>query len=283
MNCQNFAEIVFELADERMAILSVATRRAALAHALGCAGCGAQLQAARSLDDALTNVAASEPVAAPARVKQALLVAFEQSRAVAPAVAAAPPVRREPSGLRQLFGWRPRFSLNAGLAWTAAMILIGLASAVLLPRLLNRTDTTRNKTAVVMPTPHPAFKTNETPRSDIARVTPTATPEVKPSMRVAAIRRPRTMRPAINALPAATAADSATTDLATTGYIPLTYTTAAPQSGMVVRVEVPRASLLAMGLPVNGERATGNVKADVLMGMDGVALAIKLVNEGGGR
>lgn len=68
-----------------------------------------------------------------------------------------------------------------------------------------------------------------------------------------------------------------------TGFMPLTYTATAPQDGMVVRVAVPRATLLAMGLPVNGERTEENVKADVLMGMDGVALAIRLVNEGGVR
>ena len=65
----------------------------------------------------------------------------------------------------------------------------------------------------------------------------------------------------------------------TTDYIPLMYVSDATssQSGFVVRLEIPRTTLLSMGLPVNTERGNALVKADVVVGDDGVARAIRLV------
>ncbi|MCA1629186.1 MAG: hypothetical protein LC774_02215 [Acidobacteria bacterium] len=48
------------------------------------------------------------------------------------------------------------------------------------------------------------------------------------------------------------------------------------ESGQMVRVQVPRAALAALGLPVNAERAGELVKADILLGHDGTARAIRL-------
>ena len=47
--------------------------------------------------------------------------------------------------------------------------------------------------------------------------------------------------------------------------------------GHLVRVELPRSALVSFGLPVNFERAGGRVKADVLLGDDGIARAIRFV------
>ena len=49
------------------------------------------------------------------------------------------------------------------------------------------------------------------------------------------------------------------------------------QTGVVVRVEIPRATLLSMGLPMNTDRGNSLVKADVVVGDDGVPRAIRLV------
>jgi hypothetical protein len=48
-------------------------------------------------------------------------------------------------------------------------------------------------------------------------------------------------------------------------------------AGHVVRVELPRNALASFGLPVNADRAEARVKADVLMGEDGMARAIRFV------
>jgi hypothetical protein len=64
-----------------------------------------------------------------------------------------------------------------------------------------------------------------------------------------------------------------------TDFLPLTYGGSLTQmdDGQVVRVELPRSALQSFGLPVNAERAGERVKADVLLGHDGVARAIRFV------
>ena len=47
--------------------------------------------------------------------------------------------------------------------------------------------------------------------------------------------------------------------------------------GHLVRVELPRSAMVSFGLPVNFERAGGRVKAEVLLGDDGIARAIRFV------
>jgi hypothetical protein len=51
-----------------------------------------------------------------------------------------------------------------------------------------------------------------------------------------------------------------------------------PQDGgQLVRVELSRSAMLSMGLPVNMDRYDERVKADVLLGADGLARAIRFV------
>lgn len=47
----------------------------------------------------------------------------------------------------------------------------------------------------------------------------------------------------------------------------------------VVRVEVPRSAMLAVGLPVSSERVTELVEADVMLGADGLARAVRFINQ----
>ena len=47
--------------------------------------------------------------------------------------------------------------------------------------------------------------------------------------------------------------------------------------GQIVRVQLPRAALANFGLPVNMDRYNEKVKADVLLGVDGRAHAIRFV------
>jgi hypothetical protein len=64
-----------------------------------------------------------------------------------------------------------------------------------------------------------------------------------------------------------------------TEYVPLTYAAYADETygGHVVRVQVPRAALLTLGVPIGAEPSTELVKADVIVGDDGLARAIRLV------
>ncbi|MBA3768126.1 MAG: hypothetical protein H0W99_14330, partial [Acidobacteria bacterium] len=75
-----------------------------------------------------------------------------------------------------------------------------------------------------------------------------------------------------------TASNSTAGDIAT-DFIPLTYgaSQGTMDGGHVVRVELPRTALAQFGLPVNAERSSEPVTADVLLGDDGLARAIRFV------
>ena len=63
------------------------------------------------------------------------------------------------------------------------------------------------------------------------------------------------------------------------GFYPLPEAEALPavENAMVVRVELPVSSLQLMGVPVSEESADSNVEADLLLGQDGLARAVRLV------
>jgi hypothetical protein len=65
----------------------------------------------------------------------------------------------------------------------------------------------------------------------------------------------------------------------TDGFYPLPEAEALPavENAMVVRVELPVSSLQLMGVPVGEESADSNVEADLLLGQDGLARAVRLV------
>lgn len=64
-----------------------------------------------------------------------------------------------------------------------------------------------------------------------------------------------------------------------TDFLPLTYLAdaPAPESGHLVRVKVPRSALASFGVPMNAERAGEMVQADVVIGDDGLARAIRFI------
>jgi len=63
-----------------------------------------------------------------------------------------------------------------------------------------------------------------------------------------------------------------------TDFMPMGGSDLTPiDSGSLVRVELPRSALESFGLPMNMERAGERIKADVLVGSDGLARAIRFV------
>jgi hypothetical protein len=65
------------------------------------------------------------------------------------------------------------------------------------------------------------------------------------------------------------------------GFIPLPTAAAADENEdfNLVRVELPRSSMIALGYVVPPERATEMVQADVMLGSDGVARAVRFLDE----
>lgn len=52
----------------------------------------------------------------------------------------------------------------------------------------------------------------------------------------------------------------------------------AEENGQLVRVELPRESLFAMGITIPTENVADKIKTDLLLGQDGIVRAIRLVN-----
>lgn len=62
-----------------------------------------------------------------------------------------------------------------------------------------------------------------------------------------------------------------------TDFFPLAYGAQLPSSGQIIRVKLPRSALLSFGVPVDAQALDQRVQADVLMGDDGLARAVRFV------
>jgi hypothetical protein len=87
-------------------------------------------------------------------------------------------------------------------------------------------------------------------------------------------------RGVVGVRPDARLAAQTTAQEVATEFIPLMQggRYAQAEGGHLVRVELPRSALASFGLPVGAEQAGGRVKADVLLGEDGIARAIRFVH-----
>lgn len=66
-----------------------------------------------------------------------------------------------------------------------------------------------------------------------------------------------------------------------TEFLPLPYSTVPMTNGEVVRLEVPRGALVSFGLAPADASALGTVTADVIVGEDGLARAVRFVRPAG--
>jgi len=62
-----------------------------------------------------------------------------------------------------------------------------------------------------------------------------------------------------------------------TEFFPLTYSNVPARGGYVVRMQVPRAALASFGAAIAGDTGSPNVLADVVIGNDGLARAVRFV------
>jgi hypothetical protein len=254
MNCREFEDIVNDLVSAKM--IDAASHAAGMAHAEICRRCASRLADERALSAGLRSLAASdEGKVAQARVEAGLLEAFR-------AKASNQFVRRLPLRSRS---W-PRWALAA-----AAVTLI--AFGFILYRAIHNEPQKDDKALIEKaPTPQPSVKHEE------RVVNNTAEPEPRRESRAPRPRRgsrPRLIKPFI--------IDGMTTYVKdseyATDFFPLSYggDQKPMEAGEVIRVQMPRSALIAFGLPVNVERADVPVKADLLVGEDGLARAIRFV------
>jgi len=180
--------------------------------------------------------------------------------------------RHAPTGL----GLSPQLSARRSWGWALAAAAICLLLG----------------TAILYWLPKPSPEPRQVARSASPQNLPSPTREVEsskpPSKREPETERPERMtvdrplpnqsRPVARRRQTMSRTNGHAGEVAT-DFLPLTFTADAPalESGHVVRVKIPRSALVSFGLPMNLERAGELVKADVVIGDDGLARAIRFV------
>ncbi|HWS86772.1 MAG TPA: hypothetical protein VN282_07395 [Pyrinomonadaceae bacterium] len=286
MNCLEFESQVGILA--RGTLADARTRAAAEAHGESCAACAARLDDERALSVGLRALAAGMKTAeAPARVEASLVAAFRAraaasvSEGLSDTAAASNVVPMSGHVPARHWSWAKTIAV-ASMAAAASLALFVLvrpdapqhtparramlepppSTSVGGPPAIARGNSSQAVEEVVASAPAPAEVRSVTPRTVYTQRTRAANVSYD---RGTVSRRAR-------------AADARAQEVAT-DFIPLVqvgpYTQA--EEGHLVRVELPRAALASFGLPVNVEAPGGRVKADVLMGQDGIARAIRFV------
>jgi len=256
MNCQKFEDVVSELARSQM--MDADLRTEALDHAAECRRCMLRLSDEETLSrglEALRHDMAS--LEAPGAVEARLVSAFRAPKFAQPEV-------------------NQNSSTRYWLTAVAALLLIVLGVVAMRARTENNQppkqqattsqgSTTSNTVAVSDPKPEPPVSNKVEPEKR-------ALPKRTPVHYMARARKNASTRDQ-NVV-----ANHAVNEVATE-FMPLGYLTAAhfQEGGQIVRVELPRAALANFGFPVNMDRYRERVKADVLLGADGLAHAIRFV------
>jgi len=276
MNCQNFESIVNDLARQQM--MEANLREQALAHTGDCQVCALRLADERALTQKLHAVSSEmNEMEAPARIEAELLAAFHKHKLTNQFT------RRRRSAI---YDWR----YWAATAAAVLLIVIGIAAMSMRSR----------------PAPVAAENPNIPPSgpkvADVNKNTQPPDIVVKPKTEALpkqgttlASHNPRRYANSSSSQSKtadsgsegqASAADREATVAANYGgnevatdFLPVGYTSPMnlQDGGQVMRVELPRSALAGFGLPVNMDRVNERVKADVLVGPDGQARAIRFV------
>ena len=107
------------------------------------------------------------------------------------------------------------------------------------------------------------------------RATPPVSPVIAPAVRAAPkvhVRASQRKAPGKSTTEPVVAQREVMTD-----FIPIVYDPEPIERGQIVRIRLPRAALATFGIPVNEEHAEEAIRADVLLGEDGLARAVRFV------
>lgn len=239
MNCQTFSELASDIAREQM--MDATARAQALAHTDGCVRCTERLRAQEHLTaDMRELVSATEDQTASTVVWERLSIAFDART------------------ITHITTNRRRRIYAAGAI--AAMLILTFA-AVRIVR--HRQSTNVQVSIAATPTAAPPAQTTIERRD--------------PDVIVRVNRKPQTTAHRRSAMRQALALQANQPKEIATDFILLTYDGEVGSDAQMVRVELPRSAMASFGLPVNMDRADQRVKADVLLGADGLARAIRFV------
>lgn len=244
MNCQGFAATLVDLA--RHEEVDAGDRQMALAHAESCATCALRLADERALTGGLGAAAIDDiGMDAPLRVEGALRAAF---------LAQHTPVRRSL--------WRRPMVMGAA----AGAIAAGVVMFGVLP--LRRPARAPFERVPVRPEPRSQARAQLRPLQMI-------TPVYRPQRRV---KQTTAMARAVRQEPGTVREAPEPVEVAT-DFLPIAGDGAADiaDRARLVRIKLPRTALRSFGLPFNEDRAAEPIDADVLLGEDGQARALRFV------
>jgi hypothetical protein len=251
MNCDEFERTIIDFSGDHLTDASahdLALVQAAQKHTESCAGCAARLKREELITAGLQALAIEEStIRAPERVLAALRAAFDKQ----PADAAAQPVL--PQSPRRKWLW--------GMAAAAMLLVSAVTTAFWL----------RDQRAAVSGTVNavPLMAMSQSQLKAAGQEVQLAS-EIHPSdVAKSPSRQIRRRKP-----PVTDSADDPGE------FFPLTYVAKSGPTEFVqrVHVEISRSTLLSMGVPVNIERGEGLIKAEIIIGEDGVARAVRIIN-----
>ncbi|HTG93072.1 MAG TPA: hypothetical protein VL866_10825 [Pyrinomonadaceae bacterium] len=251
MNCQKFEDVVGDLARGQM--METYLRSTALSHLDDCVRCSQRFRDEQALMRGLHALSVQmSSVGASTEVETRLREAMRASLVPPPAVAKVSPRRLYWLAVAAAVVVFIGSILAASWQWQSkGNKSVPVESAV---KDESPKSSQPNKQAVV--------RNAETPK--------TAKPVIRRSRSTVATRRgPRAAETVANH------ASEIATDFIPLGNI---NSTSLQEGGTIVRVELPRSALVRFGLPVNMDRVNENVKADVWLGVDGLAHAIRFVH-----
>jgi hypothetical protein len=278
MNCELFNEVVYDLVreDPDASIIADFVK----AHAEGCDQCAQVLAAQQLLQINLRMLAASQQGAeAPQSVERLLRQAFVSNHARR-AKAEARPIRAflAPlligSGLRRPVTYQALAAavvllFVAGLAWFARSQRVIVEETTAAPGPISRQqqarrDTVKNSPPVV-------------PGADGVGGQPPISGELnarltgpRPSSRLGRKTRQH------GQIDQAEDSSEVATD-----FMPIDFggSMMPAEGGQVLRIKVPRSVMISYGLPINPDRIDEPISADLVVGNDGLATAIRFVEE----
>ncbi|HKO63148.1 MAG TPA: hypothetical protein VJV03_18445 [Pyrinomonadaceae bacterium] len=254
MNCQRFEDIVIDLA--RSVPMEASVRDMALAHCAGCDSCALGLSQQKSLTGGLKVFAAEmKSATAPDHVQQNLIAALRQQTSA--------PQSNQVSHSRRYL------AVAAAVLVAVAMGIIGYKMMAEEPVILKVRHSPDVKPIAHTPPDEPPAQL--------------VTTHHKPTPVVVKRQRPKKLRPNVSAqstfVSVVVGSLTDETSEVASPFMAMGYTNPAnmQEGAQVVRVELPRYAMARFGLPVNMERYDELVKADVWLGTDGVARAIRFV------
>jgi hypothetical protein len=254
MKCQEIEPIIISLA--RGQSVEAAAREEALVHLDRCARCAIAFEEQQALTAGIRVAAESlANQGASPRVEEALRRAFREQLERVTAIRI-PPESSE--------NWR----------WSWRVIGAAGAMAILLLALLAPEDRLKSPPPNQKQENHPATPSVGAPRqkhNSQARTEGRGDQNQKPARNSAGSRRPskrhdvRRNAESVN-------------EVATRFYPLVEEGEMAPlESGLIVRVEAPASTFISLGLPITAESSNRPVQADLLLGQDGLARAIRFL------